>query len=58
MIKIFRQLFILSWNQVVLRKVVGLEFLNGAGGAGVNMVGNGRAFSYEVDGMSMEDERY
>ena len=30
----------------------------GAGGAGVNMVGGGRAFSYEMDGMSMDDERY
>ena len=28
----------------------------GAGGAGVNMDGGGRAFSYEVDGMSMDDE--
>ena len=27
----------------------------GAGGARVNMVGSGRAFSYEVDGMSMDD---
>ncbi len=33
--------------------------VGGAGGAGVNMAGsgNGRTFSYEVDGMSMDDER-
>ena len=33
--------------------------LGGAGGAGVNMAGsgNGRTYPYEVDGMSMDDER-
>ena len=44
----------LFWRRLKTRN----QILNGAVGAGVNMVSNGGAISYEVDGMSMDDERY